>query len=152
MRQILFSILLAAGCMTASAQQKFMLPNSNPQAKDTEHEIEQYGGISILGVVNPSVEVYLPEASKANGCAVILCPGGGLRALSWTLNYDTAEWFSKRFGEDGTVYEAQIPKEHIYALFNGRNESEIILNPNYLTEIQEAGEGVSDSLTIGGLS
>ena len=84
MRQILFSILLAAGCMTASAQQKFMLPNSNPQAKDTEHEIEQYGGISILGVVNPSVEVYLPEASKANGCAVILCPGGGLRALSWT--------------------------------------------------------------------
>ena len=75
-----------------------------------------------------------------------------IRALSWTLNYDTAEWFSKRFGEDGTVYEAQIPKEHIYALFNGRNESEIILNPNYLTEIQEAGEGVSDSLTIGGLS
>ena len=61
-----------------------MLPNANPQVKDTEHEIEQYGGISILGVVNPSVEVYLPEASKANGCAVILCPGGGLRALSWT--------------------------------------------------------------------
>lgn len=84
MRQILFSILLAAGCMTVSAQQKFMLPNANPQVKDTEHEIEQYGGISILGVVNPSVEVYLPEASKANGCAVILCPGGGLRALSWT--------------------------------------------------------------------
>lgn len=53
MRQILFSILLAAGCMTVSAQQKFMLPNANPQVKDTEHEIEQYGGISILGVVNP---------------------------------------------------------------------------------------------------
>ena len=84
MRKILFSILFVAGCMTVSAQQKFMLPNPNPQVKDTEHEIEQYGGISILGVVNPSVEVYLPEASKANGCAVILCPGGGLRALSWT--------------------------------------------------------------------
>ena len=84
MRKILFSILFVAGCMTVSAQQKFMLPNANPQQKDTEREIEQYGGISILGVVNPSVEVYLPEASKANGCAVILCPGGGLRALSWT--------------------------------------------------------------------
>ena len=55
MRQILFSILLVAGCMTVSAQQKFTLPNANPQVKDTEHEIEQYGGISILGVVNPSV-------------------------------------------------------------------------------------------------
>lgn len=84
MRKILFSLFLAAGCMTVSAQQKFMLPNANPHVKDTEHEIEQYGGISILGVVNPSVEVFLPEASKANGCAVILCPGGGLRALSWT--------------------------------------------------------------------
>lgn len=84
MRQILFSFLLAASCMTASAQQKFMLPNANPQAKDTERQIEQYGGISILDVVNPSVEVFLPEASKANGTAVILCPGGGLRALSWT--------------------------------------------------------------------
>jgi hypothetical protein len=84
MRKILFSILFVAGCMTVSAQQKFMLPNANPQQKDTEREIEQYGGISILGVVNPSVEVYLPDASKANGCAVILCPGGGLRALSWT--------------------------------------------------------------------
>ena len=60
------------------------IAEEQPQVKDTEHEIEQYGGISILGVVNPSVEVYLPEASKANGCAVILCPGGGLRALSWT--------------------------------------------------------------------
>ena len=84
MRQILFSFLLAASCMTASAQQKFMLPNANPQAKDTERQIEQYGGISILDVVTPSVEVFLPEASKANGTAVILCPGGGLRALSWT--------------------------------------------------------------------
>ena len=84
MKQILFTFLMAASCMTASAQMKFMLPNANPQAKDTEHEIEQYGGRTILGVVNPSVEVYLPEASKANGCAVILCPGGALRALSWT--------------------------------------------------------------------
>lgn len=84
MKQILFSLLLASSCLVASAQQKFMLQNPNPQANDTERQIEQYGGISILGVVNPSVEVYLPEASKANGCAVILCPGGGLRALSWT--------------------------------------------------------------------
>ena len=59
MRKILFSILFVAGCMTVSAQQKFMLPNANPQQKDTEREIEQYGGISILGVVNPSVEVRL---------------------------------------------------------------------------------------------
>ena len=29
------------------------------------------------------IEVYLPAADKANGCAVVLCAGGGMRALSW---------------------------------------------------------------------
>ena len=36
-----------------------------------------------------------------------------IRALSWTLDYDTAVWFAHRFGEDGMVYQAQIKKEHI---------------------------------------
>ena len=51
-----------------------------------------------------------------------------IRALSWTTDYKTAEWFAHRFDEDGTVYEAQISKEHILAFFNGRNESEVIVD------------------------
>lgn len=35
-----------------------------------------------------------------------------LLALSWTLDYETADWFARRFDEDGTVYKAQIDKEH----------------------------------------
>lgn len=61
-----------------------------------------------------------------------------IKALSWTLEQKTAEWFANRFGEDGTVYEAQIPKQHIYALLNGRGESEVIVDPKYLTDITEA--------------
>ena len=61
-----------------------------------------------------------------------------IKALSWTLDYETADWFAHRFDEDGTVYEAQIPKQHIYALFNGRNESEVIVDPKYLIDITEA--------------
>ena len=63
-----------------------------------------------------------------------------VKALSWTLNRETAEWFAHRFDEDGTVYEAQIDKKHILALFNCRNESEIIVDPKYLTDITEAQE------------
>lgn len=63
-----------------------------------------------------------------------------IRALSWTINYDTANWFAHRFGEDGTVYQAQIPKAHILALFNRRNESEVIVEPDYLTDIEQAPE------------
>lgn len=29
------------------------------------------------------IEVYLPQKEKANGCAVVLCPGGAMRWLSW---------------------------------------------------------------------
>lgn len=61
-----------------------------------------------------------------------------LRALSWTLSYETADWFAHRFGEKGKVYEAQIDKKHIFALFNGRNESEIVLDPKYLENITQA--------------
>lgn len=63
-----------------------------------------------------------------------------IKALSWTTDYQTAEWFAHRFGEEGTVYEAQISKEHILAFFNGRNESEVIVDPKYLTDITEAQE------------
>lgn len=63
-----------------------------------------------------------------------------IKALSWTLRQETAEWFAGRFDEDGTVYEAQIGKEHIYALFNGRNEAEVIVDPGYLTDITKIQE------------
>ena len=45
------------------------------------------------------------------------------------------EWFARRFGKNGTVYEAQINKEHIYALFSGRNESEVIVDLKHLINI-----------------
>ena len=54
--------------------------------------------------------------------------------------YETADWFARRFDEDGTVYKAQIDKEHIFALFNGRDESEVVLDPKYLKDITQAQE------------
>ena len=61
-----------------------------------------------------------------------------VRAMSWTLKYDTANWFAHRFNEKGIVYEAQIEKAHILALFNGRNEAEIVVEPTFLVNVQEA--------------
>ncbi len=63
-----------------------------------------------------------------------------IRALSWTLDRKTAEWFAHRFGEEGTVYEAQIQKSHILAFFGGRNEAEVIVDPKHLEQIMEAPE------------
>ena len=63
-----------------------------------------------------------------------------IRALSWTLDRGTAEWFANRFGEEGTIYESQIQKSHILAFFGGRNESEVIVDPKHLEQIMEAPE------------
>ena len=36
-----------------------------------------------------------------------------IRALSWTLDRKTAEWFAGRFGESGTVYEVIVDPKHL---------------------------------------
>lgn len=59
-------------------------------------------------------------------------------ALSWTLDRDKAQWFAHRFGENGTVYEAQISRQHIYAFLNSRGESEVIVDPRGLQDITES--------------
>lgn len=73
-----------------------------------------------------------------------------VKALSWTLDRDTAEWFAHRFGENGSVYEAQIQKQHIYAFFSGRNESEVIVDPKHLKEITQVQ--TMEHQVMGGLS
>ncbi len=70
-----------------------------------------------------------------------------VKALSWTTDRETAEWFAQRFDEDGTVYEAEIEKEHIFAYFNSRNESEVIVNPAYLENISES-QDMSDGFDM----
>jgi acetyl esterase/lipase len=51
----------------------------------------------IRNVVTPTLTVYLPEADKANGTAVIVCPGGGFRFLSWqTEGTEVAEWLAAK--------------------------------------------------------
>ncbi len=59
-----------------------------------------------------------------------------IKALSWTLSQERAEWFATRFGEEGTVYKAEIDKAHILAYFGGRGEAEIVVEPKYLQNIQ----------------
>jgi len=70
-------------------------------------------------------------------------------ALSWSLSYDTAKWFSQRYGQNGTVYSAEISKEHIFALFSSRNEAEVIVDPAelmHITPVDDIDEGFGQTL------
>ena len=67
-----------------------------------------------------------------------------VKALSWTLNREVAEWFAHRFGQNGTVYEAQVKKENIYAVFLGRNEEEVIVDPHGSLPAAGTGAGTGN--------
>ena len=96
--------------------------SSNPYMLMTEEKLEVFNSLDDEITIYWGVTSYNADNEKA---------------LSWTLDYDKAEWFAKRFGEAGIVYEAQIEEAHILAYFNRKNESEIIFDPEYLLAIEE---------------
>ena len=72
-----------------------------------------------------------------------------IRALSWTLDAEKAEWFAMRFGENGKVYQAEIDKKDVYAYFGGRGESEVIVEPKGLqniTLVEEIEQTINQSM------
>lgn len=91
-------------------------------------------------MVSEDYKVYTdlePEFVVYRGVAVGRNPDG----LSWTMNYDKAEWFANRFTshgkEAGYVFKAIAKKEDVFAYFNTRGEEEIVINPKTLTNIQK---------------
>jgi endo-1,4-beta-xylanase len=52
---------------------------------------------SIKNVHNPLIEVHLPPADKATGCAIIVAPGGGHNQLVWgSEGTDIAKWLNEQ--------------------------------------------------------
>lgn len=78
--------LLTLACLPALSLAQQVLPIPvNYSEKGVEEKITLRGEEKIItGVTQPSLTVYLPTAEKNTGTAVILCPGGAMRMLSWT--------------------------------------------------------------------
>ena len=66
---------------TINAQEIIELyKDSIPNSKRSEKKETFNGGI-FRGVTKPTLEIYLPEKEKANGAAVIICPGGSYAVI-----------------------------------------------------------------------
>ena len=59
-------------------------PNGAPGFEQLRNEPEQAKDYWVRHITNPSLTVFLPAKDKANGAAVVVCPGGGHRLLVWT--------------------------------------------------------------------
>jgi acetyl esterase/lipase len=64
-----------------------------------QKEVESRGGgeTTFRNVTTPTLTPFLPDPKVATGAAVIVCPGGGFRFLSWeNEGTKVAEWLRKR--------------------------------------------------------
>lgn len=65
--------------------------------------------IKLGHVSTPQMHVYLPAKDKANGAAVLVCPGGGFTILAWDLEgTEVAEWLNS-LGYAAIVVKYRVP-------------------------------------------
>ncbi len=64
----------------------------------------------ITYVAEPSLTIYQPDPSQANGCGIVICPGGGYNILAWAKEgLELAEWFNS-FGVTAAVLKYRVPR------------------------------------------
>ncbi len=95
-------LLGIVAAVQASAQQTVIpvWPGAAPGSENwPQKEVEYLNGKQkmVRNVVTPTLTLYLPERSKANGTAVVICPGGGFHFLSWdSEGTEVAKWLQAR--------------------------------------------------------
>ncbi len=51
----------------------------------------------VFNVTDPTLTVVSPDPAKANGTAIVICPGGGFHALSINSEgFDVARWLAAK--------------------------------------------------------
>lgn len=103
-------------------------PGKAPGVADNAPE-ETWTKKRVTNVSHPTLAIYAPAADKNTGVAVIVCPGGGYKALM--MDYegtDVAEWLSS-IGITGIVLKYRLPAAE------GQ--------PRYLPALQDAQRALS---------
>lgn len=64
----------------------------------------------VLHVDSPTLTLYPAPADKANGCAVVVCPGGAYNVLAWQHEgVELAEWFNS-IGVSAYILKYRVPR------------------------------------------
>lgn len=68
-----------------------------------------------LYVDSPTLTVYPATKENSNGCAVVICPGGGYNVLAWKHEgLDLAKWFNS-IGVTAFVLKYRVPRRRVPA-------------------------------------
>jgi acetyl esterase/lipase len=109
-------LLLVVLCLFPFAMQAQeiinLYPDSIPNAKPaTLPDVPQNPSGLVRRSIHPMLEVYLPEKEKANGTAVVICPGGGYSVIVYDgEGVTTAKEFAKN-GVAAFVLKYRLPND-----------------------------------------
>jgi acetyl esterase/lipase len=117
------AVLLTAFLLTASAAPAELklwpgkppgnepeLPPEKDLTKDTENNVAGRRLIRLGNVSTPSITVFPAPADKANGAAVMVCPGGGYTILAWDLEGTEICERLNDMGITGILLKYRVPK------------------------------------------
>jgi predicted peptidase len=103
-KYLLFLNFLVITFITINAQQKVIPLYDGPPPgseswnwNEAENDNNMWQTKVVYNVTKPSLTVFVPEAGKANGTAVVIAPGGGFLALSINSEgLDVAKWLVQK--------------------------------------------------------
>jgi len=115
MKKLLFALLLMTSTTFAQQSNPILLyPDGIPNSKPTPAAYIERGNSETSGRVSiPTLTPYFPEKGKANGTAVVICPGGGYVHLA--MGHEGAEIalaFNK-IGVTAFVLKYRLPSDSI---------------------------------------
>ena len=120
-------ILLALAALTAAGAQAQITnptidlwPREVPGAKEAKAapktRVSRDDIYYLDKVTNPTLEVFKPEAGKANGKAVVVCPGGAYAVLAYNKEgQEIARWLNSQ-GITAYVLAYRVPNDRAGAL------------------------------------
>jgi len=86
-------------------------PNGAPGFESRRNEPEIAKDYYIRNINNPSITAYLPPKEKANGAAVVICPGGGHRLLVFKAEGEDPGRYLAVLGVAAFALKYRLPRE-----------------------------------------
>jgi acetyl esterase/lipase len=115
MKKLNLIVLITLAALSLKAQTIIPLypegkvPNSITVPNAEVKAVNKAGNIVYSKVSVPTLEVFLPEKGKANGTAIIICPGGGYSNLQYTHEGTAIAADFNKMGVTAFVLKYRIP-------------------------------------------
>jgi acetyl esterase/lipase len=106
-------LIISAGCLAQTSPVVIPLWKNGAPGFESRKDIpEQAKDYWIKSINNPSITVFTPPEGKANGCAVIVAPGGGFRELVFNAEGKQAAEFLNTLGVTAFALKYRLPHEN----------------------------------------